>query len=188
MAIIKNINEFRVIDKMNSINDGTRTLFESIIMPEIILALNDLKNGSNNDYILIGGLALSYYIRPRTTTDIDILFLSNDDIPNEIPKFKKHRKLAFQHNVTHVEIETVTPTSINVPLNVVQMVFDTAIITDGIKIASPSAIIALKLFRYNRMDQADIENLIKSTTIDLTPFNLPLELLEKYNEIKNSIN
>jgi len=185
--IIKNINEFRIIDKMNYINDGTRTLMESILVPEIILALKDWVNNYSNDYVLIGGIALSYYIKPRTTTDIDILFLSNEDIPEKVLKFKKHRSLAFQHNLTHVEVETVTPKSINVPIEIAQTVFDTAIINNNIKIASPSGLVALKLFRFNRLDQADIESLIINTDIDLSQFNLPVELLKKYNKIKKSI-
>ena len=184
---IKKVNEFRNIDKMNIINDGNRSLLESIIMPEIIYALEDWVNNQKFNYVLIGGLALSYYVKPRYTTDVDILFLSNDDIPSKVLNFKKHRKLAFQHNKTHVEIETVTPDSINIPINIAKSVFDTALIKDNIKIASPSGLVALKLFRFDLQDQADIENLIINTQIDLTPFNIPLILLKKYNKIKNKI-
>jgi len=186
-AIIKNINEFRLIDKMNNVNDGTRTLTESILIPEIALALSDWITNYQENYVLIGGLALSYYVKPRTTIDIDVLFLNFNDIPKKVLKFKKHRTLAFQHNITHVEVETVTPESINLPIEVAQKVFDTAIIKDNIKIASPSGLVAMKLFRFNRMDQADIENLILNTTIDLTFFNIPKELIKKYKKIKKSI-
>ena len=187
MLKILEYKNFRLIDKMNGINDGNRTLTESILVPEIILALNDWKNNYKNDYVLIGGIALSYYVKPRTTTDIDVLFLTLNDIPKNVIKFKKHRSLAFQHNKTHVEIETITPESINVPISIAQAVFNTAIMNDDIKIASPSGLVALKLFRFNLSDQADIENLIINTTIDLTPFNIPLSLLKKYNKIKKSI-
>jgi hypothetical protein len=180
-------NEFRLIDKMNNVNNGNRTLFESIIMPEIVSALNDWINNCQYNYVLIGGLALSYYVRPRSTTDVDVLFLNSNDLPKKVSKFKKHRELAFQHNITHVEIETVIPESINLPIDIAQKIFDTAIIKDNIKIASPSGLIAMKLFRFSRMDQADIENLILNTVIDLTPFNIPLQLLKKYNKIKKSI-
>lgn len=184
---IKKINEFRVIDKMNIINNNNRSLFESVIMPEVELALKNWIENNNSNCVLIGGLALSFYVKPRTTTDVDILFLSYKNIPEKVDKFKKHRNLAFQHNLTHVEVETVTPESINVPIEVVEKVFETAILSNNIKIASPSGLIALKLFRFNRQDQADIENLIINTNIDLRQFNIPINLLKKYNKIKNSI-
>lgn len=187
MKKIFEYKEFRVIDKLNNINDGTRTLLESILIPEVDLALKDWITNYKDNYVLIGGLALSYYIKPRTTTDVDILFLKYEDIPEKVFKFKKHRQLAFQHNLTHVEIETVAPESINVPYHVAKMVFDTAIENDNIKIASPSGLVALKLFRFNRLDQADIESLIKYTEIDLKPFNLTTELIKKYNKIKKEI-
>lgn len=183
---IKKIQEFRIIDKMNTININ-RTLFESVIMPEVEVALKNWIENNDGDCVLIGGLALSYYVKPRSTTDVDILFLSYNNIPEKVDKFKKHRNLAFQHNLTHVEIETVTPESINVPIEIVEKVFDTAIISDNIKIASPSGLVALKLFRFNRQDQADIENLIINTDIDLNQFNIPINLLMKYNKIKKSI-
>lgn len=185
---LKKINEFiRNLEKTNNVNDGNRTLMESILIKEVGLALDDWNLNNNNDCVLIGGLALSYYIKPRTTTDIDVLFLKSENIPSSVKNFKKHRNLAFQHNLTHVEVETVTPKSINLSINIAQAVFNTAIIKDNIKIASPSGLVALKLNRFNRQDQADIENLIKYTSIDLTPFNLPLDMLNKYDEIKNEI-
>lgn len=181
---IKKVNEIRDIQKMNTINDGNRTLFESIISQEIVLALEDWIKQEKNNYVLIGGLALSYYVRPRYTTDVDILFLSENNIPNKVVNFKKHRKLAFQHNQTHVEIETITPESINVPIDIVKKVFETSIIKDDIKIASSSGLVSLKMFRFDLQDKADIVNLIKNTNVDLTPFNLPDILINKYNKLK----
>lgn len=177
--------QIRNIDKMSDINKGDRTLKESIMSPEVNLALNDWIDNNINNCVLIGGIALSYYVKPRYTEDIDILFLSKMYIPETLNKFKKHRPSAFQHNKTHVEVEVVTPELINTPIFLVATVFVTAIIKDGIKIASPSGLIALKLGRFNLQDQADIYALIKCSEIDLTPFKLPDELLDKYEKIKN---
>ena len=173
----------RNIEKMNRINDGERTLYESIQIPEVIEALKDWKNNTKCDYVLIGGLSYSYFCKPRSTTDIDLLFKNSYDIPDIVNKFKRHRKGAFQHNKTHVEVEVISPETINTDIRLVEVVLETSIQENGIRIASPSGIIALKLGRFSRQDQADIEALKEYTTIDLTPFNLSQELIEKFNSI-----
>jgi len=189
---MKKIQEFseynlRNLGKMNHVNDGTRSLFESILPVEVIDALHDWIENNDTKCVLIGGLALSYYIKPRYTSDVDVLFLSKNDIPNEVYKFKHHRPSAYQHNKTHVEVEAVTPELINTTIDTIQAVFDTAKDVDGIKVASPSALIALKLGRFSRQDQADIEGLtqfVGYNNVDLEPFKLSQELLNKYIEFK----
>ena len=178
------LNELRNVEKMYSVNNGNRSILESIIAPEVQAALQDWISYNESECVLIGGMALSFYTIPRYTMDIDVLFLS--DIPNNIPKFKHHRPGAFQHDKTHVEVETVTPKTINISDETAKAVYDTSEIHDGIRIASPSGIVALKLGRFNAYDKADISSLIKYTKIDLSPFNLPKEILDRYEEFKKS--
>lgn len=181
---MENYNGFlRNIGKMNSVNDGTRTLFESVVSNEVLAALRTWCMFNESDCVLIGGLALSYYVKPRATTDIDVLYLRKEDIPEQVISFRRHRKSAFEHDTTQVEVEVLTPEHINLPQHIAQAVFDTAIEQD-IKVASPSALIATKLFRFDRQDQADIEALCNCCEIDLTPFNLPQEILDKFEEFK----
>lgn len=184
---IENFNKIRNISKMNYHNDGTRTLFESVIYPEIILALKDWKENSIKNCVLIGGLALSHYVKPRTTIDIDMLFSKDEDIPNRVLNFKRNRIHAFEHNKTQVEVELLTPDFIKIPLNVIQSIFSTSITSDGIRIASPSGLVSSKLFRFNRQDQADIEQLIKYCDIDLLSFNLSQIEIDKFDSIKNNM-
>jgi len=78
----------RNIYKMSWKNDGFRSLYESAIYPEVTQALEDWKsNYEKLNYVLVGGLALSFYLKPRPTQDI--VFLSYDDIPNRVEGFKK---------------------------------------------------------------------------------------------------
>jgi len=149
------------------------------MLPEIIQALKDWKK-IQNDGVLIGGVALSYYVKPRMTQDLDVLFLNEKTIPNKIPGFKRTREHAFIHNRTHVEVELVTPSLINVPENLVKKVIETAIVDDGIKITSPSGLIALKLNRLKMIDKADIISLINYGNIDLTGFGLSSDLLAQF--------
>ena len=185
--MVKDYNNFRNIGKMNTYNDGTRTLYESIMLPELILAMDDWKSNNIGECVLIGGIALSHYVKPRMTQDIDLLFLTDNDIPDSISKFKRHRPHAFQHNKTHVEIEVITPSFINLTVELAKQIIDTAIISDGMKIASPSGLIASKLGRFNRQDQADIESLLKTQKVDISTYSLTDIEIQNFFSIKNDI-
>ena len=182
--MIKKYNKFR-IDKMKSPNDGNRTLLESVVYPEVIKALEDWMNSDVKNCVLIGGVALSYYVVPRMTQDIDMFFLSKEDIPLYLNGFKRTRNGAFQHNKTHVEVEVVTPQYINMREELAIKIFETSIKIDNIYIASPEGLIASKLGRFSYQDRADIQNLLLSQKIDLSNFNLTEEEIHKFNMIKD---
>lgn len=173
----------REITKMRTANDGTRTLFESTMMPELTAALRDWQRAHTKG-VLIGGLALSYHVRPRMTQDLDFLFLSSSDIPEKVPGFRRTRPHAFQHNKTHVEIELVTPDFVNVPREVAQKVFDTATVSNGIRVASATGLVALKLYRLSFQDKADIVALINSGLVsDLSEFGLPSDKMVSFEKL-----
>ena len=172
-----------IFEKLNRPNDGTRTLFESIAVPEVNQALQAW-NKAYHSGVLIGGCALSYYVRPRATMDVDVLFLTKDDIPRQVEGFKRTRPSAFQHNKTHVEVEVVSPELIGISGSLTKMVFDTANTSNGIKIASPEGIVALKLGRFSRQDQADIESLMQSYPIDLPAWPLDVKETQNYELAK----
>lgn len=159
---------------MRAINDSahSRSLFESVMAPEVIMALEDwIRAGARG--VLIGGAALSYHVRPRYTQDLDFLFLQIAEVPEQVMGFKRTRSGAFQHNKTHVEVEVVTPEKINLPHSVANFVYQTASNSNGVLVASESGIVALKLFRLSRQDQADIIALIKTGRVALEGLALP---------------
>lgn len=163
---------FRDFRKLNFPNDGTRSLLESVIAPEIISAISDWKKHAKTG-VLIGGLALSYWAKPRYTTDADMIFLKKSDIPSEVEGFKAHRAGAFEHKNTGVEIEVLYPGFIPVPQHIFDTVFETSVsTTDGLKVASKEGIIAMKLYRYELQDQADIQSLVSLGATDLKKFKL----------------
>ena len=177
-------HKLRNVEKMQTHNNGERTLFESLMVPEVIATLKDWINNNKSNYILIGGTALSYYIKPRYTEDVDVLYLFSSDIPENVNLFKKHRNGAFLHKKTHVEVEAVTPKTINLNVNLAKEIYDTHNHTNGIKIASASGLVALKLVRFNLQDQADISELIKTGRVDLTQYkNLSEKELSNYQKI-----
>jgi len=162
--------KMRDLIKMNGPNDGTRTLYESILPNELVTALRDWSKAVPEP-VLIGGVALSFYVRPRNTDDLDYLFISEQDVPEEVSGFKKARDYAFLHQKTHVEVEILTPEFLKVDAALVQKVYDTARTDSGVKIASPEGLVALKVQRGFLQDKADIVALLKVTAIDLTEWS-----------------
>ena len=169
----------RDLFKTNSHNDGSRSLLESILSNEVSQAIIDWKNFANKHGVLIGGLALSYYVKPRFTSDGDFLYLASLDIPTEVEKFKRTRPGAFLHKATHVEIEVLTPKSINMSDELARKIVETAIERDGFKIASRAGLIAAKLGRFKLQDRADISGLLQLGSVDLSDF--PLTTTQQQN-------
>lgn len=176
-----------IFEKLNKPNNGTRTLFESIAVPEVEMALKDwiktTRFTTNKQGVLIGGTALGYYTRPRATMDVDLLFLTKSDIPDQVTGFKRTRPGAFQHNETHVEVEVVTPQSINNPVDLCRKIISTAIESNGILVASPTGLVASKLFRLKKNDIGDIVALYQLGSVNLTGWPIPEDKMQEFNFI-----
>lgn len=153
-----------IVDKWYRNQDGSRTLIESATLPEVARALRAWAQAGGYG-VLIGGMALSYWARPRMTMDADFLFLSPAEIPDEVPGFKRIRSHAFQHNATHVEIEVLDANFLHMPHILATKIVQTAVIEDGMRIASREGLIAAKLGRWSRRDQGDVEDLVASGSI-----------------------
>jgi hypothetical protein len=179
------LRDITVVEKWKKNNDGSRTLFESVLIPEVETSIKDwAKSPEAKNGILIGGLAVSFWGLPRSTTDIDFLFKIP---PTEVEGFKRNRPHAFLHKKTHVEVKVLDANYLNLPRELVNKVYDTAILIDGIYVASKSGLVALKLHRLKRYDAGDIEQLYLSGGVDLSGFNLPDILLKKYQDIIDAI-
>jgi hypothetical protein len=172
---------------MNSINNSVKTLFKSIVVTDIIQALIDWNNNFHGNWILIDSVAVGYHIKPKVTKEIDILFSSRQDIPCKVTGFKRTRLCAFQHTITQIEVITSEFIK-NLPNDVVQKVSETAIVSNNIKIASPSGLVTLKLHRMNRFDEDDICDLIKTGKVDLIGWPISPDKLEIYYNIVRKIN
>lgn len=189
--MIFNFNKFSIKDRRKSKwkNNGFRTIFESIIPNEVILALKDWSNNYNSDnYVLIGGYALSYYTKPRYTEDIDLIFISYDEIPKMVFGFRRNRAHAFEHIKTGVEVELLTPNHINKNESFFRTIFNVSIESDGMRVASPESLIALKLGRFSNDDKDDIIKLYKycienKIDIDLSKYNLSEGEMNRFNNL-----
>jgi hypothetical protein len=133
--------------------------------------------------VLIGGLALSFYAKPRYTEDVDLLFLHEADLPKEVVGFKRVRPHSFEERSTHAEVEALTPTYLGIAQALAQKVFDTSVKHDGWRVASREGLIALKLQRASRRDQGDIESIVEADT-DMNGWHLTEKQLELFHTIK----
>ena len=171
--------KLRDLFKCNFINDGSRSLYESILNPEVEKAMRKWEQQVPLEGVLIGGLALAYYIKPRMTIDADFLFLSAAEIPSEVEGFKRTRPSAFMHKETHVEFEVLAPEKINMPIELAKKIIQTAKKQGTVYVASREGLIASKLERFKFQDRADINALLQLGPVDLS--NFPLDEVRKKN-------
>ena len=79
--------------------------------------------------------------------DIDLLFLSTNDVPKTVEGFEKHGPSAFLEIKNNIVVDVKTPEAFNglVPPKIAQKICRTAINYGGILVASREGMIALKL-------------------------------------------
>lgn len=185
---------------MRSFSGRTSDLAHISLIPEVGYALEAWRNAfpasAKVPGILIGGLALSIYTRPRSTSDVDLLFLDSTSIPEVVPGFKRIRPGSFQDNKNHVEVEVVPCSAINVSRQVAEKVINSAIVHDKLRIASPEGLVTLKLIsacnnkRRLLKDSADIFALLDEVAhLDMQPW-IPLlnkEEIDLLEEIKAKV-
>jgi len=176
--------KLRNIRNTQTQNDGTRTLVESILVPEVAQALQALKRTKYNG-VLIGGIALSFYVKPRASQDLDLLYNDMSEVPAELPGFKRTRPHAFEHRATGVEVELIDPIFIKTDPALIAKVIQTAELHDGVRVASPAGIVAMKLGRLRHQDKEDIIQLMMYgvTREMIRAFPLTLDKLEAFNAL-----
>jgi hypothetical protein len=151
--------------------------------PEVDEGFKDwIRESNNNDQVLIGGIALINCYIERTVEYTDLLFLSNTNL-KELPKFNIVRENVFSHYRTKAEIESLNYTQIGISKEFADIIFETSYDKGKFKIASPSAIVALKLNRFSDSDEIDIKCLIDNYDIDISIFipYLSEQEIENYN-------
>jgi hypothetical protein len=177
----------RKLTKMQAINDGKRSLIESAMSPEVIAALRDwvrsTKSAATGEAggVVIGALGLSFHAKSRYTSDIDLLFLDPVDIPHAVRGFTRTATGEFRHDRTQVEVHVAIPLSVGVPNEIAEHVIHTANRSNGIRVATASGLVMLKLFNLRRVqDEADVVALIKTGQVDLSGWRLPPERVSAY--------
>lgn len=74
-------------------------------------------------------------------------------------------------------------TEITVPKDITEQVARTAIVSDGVAVASESGLVALKLYRQSFQDRADVVAVIKTRRVDLTGSRYRLKRCRHFIEL-----
>jgi hypothetical protein len=168
------------------------TLNQAVRSPEVEHTLMTWIKRVNPDLsgVLIGGIAASLYMRPRYTEDVDLLYLDDSELLQNVPSgFKKVRPHALEEYKTQVVIELTTPKMFsNMRVDIAKKVIDTAHVIQGMKVASVEGVIALKLGAKRERDKADIVDLLKTNSPDFKGWPLTAEHLELLKDLQEKAN
>lgn len=161
------------------------------LVPEVGHALSEwLKSNPASKGVLIGGLALSMYAKPRYTEDVDLLFLNESDIPDDVAGFRRTRGHAFEEKKYQVEVEVNTASQINLPIDVAHKVFETAHSINGLRIASVEALVVMKLFgsltpKRKHKDLGDIQRILEEhPDVSIDDWPLPVIIRKEFDKLK----
>jgi hypothetical protein len=198
MIIEKNLymNFSRFLKNKLLLESYEKPIHLSIMNDDVRKTFSDLSSLlKNKNCAVIGGLSVGKYTQPRSTVDIDLLTISEEeisDIEKEIKsKFRKIRDHAFEHKVTGVEVEILTPEFLKINKDLVYDAIKNSIDDNGINVVNPKYLIALKLSRAadktnikSHMDKFDIIGLLqKYGKIDISNLNLKQKEIDLYNEL-----
>jgi hypothetical protein len=117
------------------------------------------------------------------TQDLDFLFLDNAAVRDTVSGSDQIDPALLRPHGSGIEVTLVTPAAMCVPPQVADEVARTAIVSDGLQVASESGLVALKLFRLSYQDKADIVALIKTGRVGLSGFSLPAEKMAAFREL-----
>ena len=127
--------------------------------------------------MLIGGLALSFHVKPRAVQEVEFLFLRADTVPDRVLGFEPVRPGAFLHTGTAVEVKIVVPETAGQPTALFEKVVEAEVESDRMRVASALGLAALLLRRADLQDKADVVALIKTGRVAVSDF--PLSSLKK---------
>ena len=173
---------------------GERRDLETVTaIPELRLMLRDLSNIlKNEDVTIIGGMLMGVYARARTTGDIDMMILSDEQLGRFAyklldDKFTRVTAHIFNHKDTGATVEFVTPTSVKIDPVLVQKILQTSHKDRcGLKIASLKGFIAAKLQRGIMRDDSDIVEVLKiHGPVNLSDWPLKPEQFQKLKHLSD---
>lgn len=160
-------------------------LFDRMMVPQVKEALKAWIKATTNHGMLVGGLVVGVYSRPRMTMDVDIIFKDDSEIPVTVTGFKRIREHAFEHKKTGVEVKVLSPKYLSIPTAMYERVKETAILKEDIWVPSIASIIALKMMRASFRDLGDIEYLLldnPNAIFDISGYHVPKEKWERVKQ------
>jgi hypothetical protein len=150
-----------------------------------------------DDYALIGGLALSAWVRPRTTKDVDLIVAisketSWSDIVSCI-ETRLHKRVAVQKGTQktnikeklsfvtgEIEVDVISTKGFELAAEAIKNAVVTEVFDHSVKVVTPEYLILLKLLPLSSQDAVDIKALsVKANMNKLTSLAGKHHLLTK---------
>lgn len=146
---------------------------------ETISFFDKIKNeGLIDDYALIGGLALSAWIRPRTTQDVDFIIAVSEEISWQdivsVIENRLHKKVSVNKgnqrtNIKdklsfmsgQIEVDVISTNGFSLAAEAIKKAVVAQVFGIDVKVATPEYLILLKLLPFGEQDVLDIKALIK---------------------------
>lgn len=169
----------------------------AIVDPSVRKSFKEFLKLNKEEFAICGGVAVSVYLKPRTTMDVDILIHGDfEKVLEQIKsRFNKLTSFSVEDKNTGVEIEMLTGRVINTNQSLIDDAIKNANEIDfegtSVKVISPKYLIALKLGRAiknipgkSSQDVSDIEGLVSNYgKLDLIDLGLPKDQIDFYNNI-----
>ena len=122
------------------------TLREAVIVDEVRRALKAWRSATDTlGAVLIGGLALAFYSRPRFVDEIEFLYAQEAAVPITVTGFRRLNDCSFAHEDTGVVLMVSTAMSSVRCSAISAKVHETAVERDRLRLASLEGMIALAL-------------------------------------------
>ena len=138
---------------------------QAVVSPQVAEALRTWVAATDHIGVLIGDIALAFYVRPRFTDVVEMLYLEKDLVAASVTGFLRRSATELIQKRTATAVHTIFPgESLHSPL--VTKVLDSSMTIDGLKVASLHGMISLKLHvasidrRGGRQECQDIINMI----------------------------
>jgi len=159
-----------------------------------IIFFDDIqKEGLISDYALIGGLALSAWIEPRTTKDIDlVIVLSKNLIWQDVASLietrlqkkviiqKGNKRTSIQEKLSfmmgQIEVDVISTKGFELASEAIKNAVHAQVFDKSLKVVSPEYLILLKLLPLSSQDEIDIRLLLKKANM-----NILIKLAEKHH-------
>lgn len=147
---------------------------------QAIVFFDDLrKKGFIADYALIGGLALSAWVRPRTTRDVDLVVAIPEHITwsdlvsiietrlsKKVAVQKGTKKTNIQEKLSFVEgqieVDVISTKGFDLADEAIKHSVSVKIFDKNVKVVTPEYLILLKLLPLSSQDAIDIKELLKN--------------------------
>jgi hypothetical protein len=135
-----------------------------------------------SDYALIGGLALSAWVDPRTTKDVDLVVvvsknLTWQDVASLIGT-RLHKKVILQKGnkrttiqeklsfmMGYIEVDVISTKGFGLAAEAIENAVSAEVFDKSVKVASPEYLILLKLLPLSLQDEVDISALMRKADL-----------------------